>query len=135
MTTKKDAPKAEPKVVKKAEGKELVNVEHEEKIDQAEAERLERAKQREEAQPKKAKKTKYSFVIDDPEGLLPLITDAWDASKGVGDAPFVECQPAFKVDLLYHAQDVLRTGKASEADSAIAAFERKIHDIRTKQEA
>ncbi len=70
--------------------------------------------------------TKYEYDVANPASLIPMISDAWNESKGKGDAAFNDCAPDFKGTLLQHAIDVLKTSAVLEGDAPIAKFERKI---------
>ena len=73
----------------------------------------------------------YTFDVNMPVTLVPLMRDAWDAVRGRGDAAFDQCAGAFKQILLQHTIDVLKTHAVLKGDTNLGRFEREIARIKS----
>lgn len=71
----------------------------------------------------------YTYSLDQPYTLIPLMKDAWNAVRPKSDAPFEVCAPAFRETLLAHATDVIKTNKTRTDDAPLAQFERKVYEL------
>lgn len=131
MTAKASSKKAEPKKVelKKDDPAPPAKAAPAKKAEAVKAPEPPKAVQRPEMElAKKHGNKDYVVNIAVPATMVPLVRDAWNAVRE-GDAPFDSCVVDFKMTLLQHAIDVIKTHKVLKGDTHLARFERQVASI------
>lgn len=67
-------------------------------------------------------------------GCAIAAVQAWDAVRGVDDAPFASCVMNHQMKLVSHAESIYQGGPPMLGDTMFAKFEREVARIKSEQD-